>query len=65
MLAKLTAERDRWRFCGAVPLAAERTRDETCVRLLKRHASNDAAALSRGGLAYAGLRRAWTRSLRD
>jgi len=33
-------------------LAAERTRAETCVRLLKRHAP-DAAALSRGELAYA------------
>jgi hypothetical protein len=31
-------------------LAAERTRAETCVRLLKRH--GDAAALSRGDLTY-------------
>jgi murein L,D-transpeptidase YcbB/YkuD len=29
MLVKLTTKRDRWRFCGAVPLAAERTRAET------------------------------------
>jgi hypothetical protein len=33
-------------------LAAERTRAETCVRLLKRYAGGDAAALSRGELAY-------------
>jgi hypothetical protein len=33
-------------------LAAERTRAETCVRLLKRHAGGEAAALSRGELAY-------------
>ena len=33
-------------------LAAERTRAETGVRLLKRHAGQDAAALSRGELAY-------------
>jgi hypothetical protein len=31
-------------------LAAERTRAETCASLLKRH--GDAAAISRGGLAY-------------
>jgi len=36
-------------------LAAERTRAETCVSLLKRHAP-DAAALSRGQLAYAGAK---------
>jgi hypothetical protein len=51
MSVKLTAKRDRWRFCGAVPLAVERTRAGTCVRLLKRHAGNDAAGLSRGELA--------------
>ena len=34
-------------------LAGERTRAETCVRLLKRHAGGDAAALSKGELAYA------------
>jgi hypothetical protein len=34
-------------------LAAERTRAETCVRLLKRHAGGDAAALSHGELTYA------------
>src|SRR5262245_6864476 len=33
-------------------LAAERTRAATCGRLLKRHAGGDAAALSRGELAY-------------
>jgi hypothetical protein len=56
MFVKLTTKRDRCRFCGAVPLAAERTRAETCVRLLKRHAGNDAAALSRGERAYAGAK---------
>jgi len=34
-------------------LAGERTRAETCVRLLKRHGGDDAAAMSRGELAYA------------
>lgn len=33
-------------------LAAERTRAETCARLLKRHAVDDEAALSRGELTY-------------
>jgi hypothetical protein len=33
-------------------LAEERTRAETCVRLLKRHAGGDKAVLSRGELAY-------------
>jgi hypothetical protein len=33
-------------------LAAERTRAETCVRLLKQYGSKDAAALSRGEIAY-------------
>jgi hypothetical protein len=42
----------RWPEAVAA-LAAERTRAETCVRLLKRHAGDDAAALSRGELAYA------------
>jgi hypothetical protein len=37
-------------------LAAERTRAETCVWLLKRHAGGDAAALSRGELAYAAAK---------
>jgi hypothetical protein len=41
----------RWPDAVAV-LAAERTRAETCVQLLKRHAGHDAAALSRGQLAY-------------
>ena len=39
---------------GAVAALAEaRERAETCVRVLKRHAGGDAAALSRGELAYA------------
>jgi hypothetical protein len=42
----------RWPEAVAA-LAAERARAETCVRLLKRHAGDDAAALSRGELAYA------------
>jgi len=33
-------------------LAAERTRAETCVRLLTRHAADEPAVLSRGELAY-------------
>jgi hypothetical protein len=33
-------------------LSAERTRAETCVRLLKRYASDDPAAISQGELAY-------------
>lgn len=33
-------------------LAAERTRAETCVTLLKRHAGEDTATLSRGELAF-------------
>lgn len=33
-------------------LSAERTRAETCVSLLKRHAGDDAAALSQGEIAY-------------
>jgi hypothetical protein len=41
----------RWPDAVAV-LAAERTRAETCGRLLKRHAGDDKAALSRGELAY-------------
>jgi hypothetical protein len=46
------AQTMRWPEAVAA-LAAERTRAETCVRLLKRHAGNDAAALSRGERAYA------------
>jgi hypothetical protein len=45
----------RWPEAVAA-LAAERTRAETCVWLLKRHAWNDAAALSRGELAYAAAK---------
>jgi hypothetical protein len=41
----------RWPAAIAT-LAAERTRAETCVRLLKRHAGGNAAVLSRGELAY-------------
>jgi hypothetical protein len=41
----------RWPEAVAA-LAAERTRAETCGRLLKRHAGDDKAALSRGELAY-------------
>jgi hypothetical protein len=37
-------------------LAAERTRAETCGRLLRRHAGHDAAVLSRGELAYAAAK---------
>jgi hypothetical protein len=42
----------RWPEAVAL-LAAERTRAETCGRLLKRHAGDNAVALSRGELAYA------------
>jgi hypothetical protein len=49
--AVVRAQPMRWPEAVAA-LAAERTRAETCVRLLKRHAGNDAAALSRGELAY-------------
>ena len=45
----------RWPEAVAA-LAAERTRAETCGRLLKRHAGDDAAALSRGELAYAAAK---------
>jgi hypothetical protein len=50
--AVIRAQAMRWPEAVAT-LAAERTRAETCVRLLKRHAGDDAAALSRGELAYA------------
>jgi hypothetical protein len=50
--AVVRAQAMRWPEAVAT-LAAERTRAETCVRLLKRHAGGDAAALSRGELAYA------------
>jgi hypothetical protein len=49
--AVVRAQPMRWPEAVAA-LAAERTRAETCVRLLKRHAGGDAAALSRGELAY-------------
>jgi hypothetical protein len=50
--AVVRAEVMRWPEAVAA-LAAERTRAEECVRLLKRHAGGDAGALSRGELAYA------------
>jgi hypothetical protein len=50
--AVVQAQAMRWPEAVAA-LAAERTRAETCGRLLKRHAGNNAAALSRGELAYA------------
>jgi hypothetical protein len=45
----------RWPEAVAA-LAAERTRAETCGRLLKRHAGHAAAVLSRGELAYAAAK---------
>lgn len=45
----------RWPEAVAA-LAAERTRAETCGRLLKRHAGDDKAALSRGELTYAAAK---------
>jgi hypothetical protein len=50
--AVVRAQPMRWPEAVAA-LAAERTRAETCVQLLKRHAGTNAAALSRGELAYA------------
>jgi hypothetical protein len=49
------AQAMRWPEVVAA-LAAERTRAETCVQLLKRHAGGAAAALSRGELAYAAAK---------
>jgi hypothetical protein len=49
--AVVRAQPMRWQDAVAT-LAAERTRAETCVQLLKLHAGNGAAALSRGQLAY-------------
>jgi hypothetical protein len=49
--AVVQAQTMRWPEAVAA-LAAERTRAETCGRLLKRHAGGNAAALSRGELAY-------------
>ena len=53
--AVVQAQTMRWPEAVAA-LAAERTRAETCVRLLKRHAGDNAAALSRGELAYAAAK---------
>jgi hypothetical protein len=50
--AVVQAQAMRWPEAVAA-LAAERTRAETCGRLLKRHAGDDKAVLSRGELAYA------------
>jgi hypothetical protein len=55
--AVVPAQPMRWPEAVAA-LAAERTRAETCGRLLKRHAGHDAAALSRGELAYDNARAA-------
>jgi hypothetical protein len=52
MSALVLAQPMRWPEAVAL-LAAERTRAEACGRLLKRHAGDNAAALSRGELAYA------------
>src|ERR687891_455223 len=41
----------RWQD-AVTALAEERTRVEECVRVFKRHMGGDAAALSRGALAY-------------
>jgi hypothetical protein len=49
------AQTMRWPEAVAA-LAAERTRAETCGRLHKRHAGENAAALSRGELAYAAAK---------
>jgi hypothetical protein len=51
MPAVVQAQTMRWPDAVAA-LAAERTRAETCVRVLKRHAGGDTAALSRGELDY-------------
>jgi hypothetical protein len=53
--AVILAQTMRWPEAVAA-LAGERTRAETCVRLLKRHVGGDAAALSRGELAYAAAK---------
>lgn len=50
--AQQTASSITWQDAVA-ELAAERTRAETCVRLLRRHAADNQAALSHGELAYA------------
>jgi hypothetical protein len=53
--AMVQAQPMRWPEAVAA-LAAERTRAETCGRLLKRHTGDDKAALSRGELAYASAK---------
>ncbi len=53
--AVVQAQTMRWPEAVAA-LAAERTRAETCGRILKRHAGDNAAALSRGELAYAAAK---------
>src|SRR5262249_9513906 len=53
--AVIRAQPMRWPEAVAT-LAAERTRAETCARLLKRHAGGDAAGVSGGGLAYAAAK---------
>ena len=55
MPAVVRAQTMRWPEAVAA-LAAERTRAETCGRLLKRHAGDNTAALSRGELAYAAAK---------
>jgi hypothetical protein len=55
MPAMIQAQTMRWPEAVAA-LAAERTRAETCARLLKHHAGDDKAALSRGELAYASAK---------
>ena len=51
MPAMVRSQPMRWPEAVAA-LAAERTRAETCGRLLKRHAGTGTDALSRGALAY-------------
>jgi hypothetical protein len=53
--AVVQAQTMRWPEAIAA-LAAERTRAETCGRLLKRHAGDNKVALSRGELAYTDAR---------
>jgi hypothetical protein len=53
--AVVQAQAMRWPEAVAA-LAAERTRAETCGRLLKRHAGANTAALSRGELTYASAK---------
>ena len=53
--AMVWAQPMRWPEAIAA-LVAERTRAETCGQLLKRHAGDNTAALSRGQLAYAAAK---------